>query len=88
MVHFSEAWPVFTLVDVHKSGKVIRGIIADVFASSFLCGVQEEVSDALVDSCNVLELSYEWTNVLESCASHNLRGGVLKELEIELLHGV
>ena len=38
----------------------------------------------MVDFLHILESSYEGTNVLESCASHNFRGWVFQEPIIDI----
>ena len=85
-VHFAESRPLFVAVDVDKCREVVGRIVADVLAAGLLGRVEEEVSDSLVDCCYVLELSYEWPNVLECRATDNFRCRVLKELKVQVLH--
>lgn len=86
MVDLAETRPVLSVVDVDKSWEIEGRVVADVLAASLLGRVQEEVGDAFIDGCHVLELSDEWPNVLEGSASHNLGSWVLQELKVELLH--
>lgn len=86
MVHFTETWPIFSLVHVNKCGEVKCCVEADVLASCLFSGVKEEVSDALVNGSYVFEFCDKWTDVLKSCTSYNLRGGVLEELKVQFLH--
>jgi len=86
LVHFTETWPIFSLVHVNKCEEVKGCVEADVLASCLFSGVKEEVSYALVNSSYVFEFCNKWTDILKSCTSYNLGGGVLEELKVQFLH--
>ena len=71
--------PVLGAKHKHKSWEVETSVVADLLVVAAFSGLHIEFDDLVVDVSAFLKGGYEWTDVLERSASHDLRSRVFQE---------
>ena len=79
VIQGTEFVPLVSACDPDESGEVEACVVAYILIVCLHRRVNEKVCDALVDRCAVLEGGNKWSNVLEGCASYNLRARIQEE---------